>query len=56
MPPRAARIAGAVSIFAWALVVVMGRMIAYNWFDCDLQPQADLINWLAGCTVDARVQ
>ena len=25
-----------------------GRMIAYNWFDCDIQPQADLINWAAG--------
>ena len=56
VPPRAARIAGAVSIFAWALVVVMGRMIAYNWFDCDLQPQADLINWLDGGTVDVGAQ
>ena len=38
-PPRAARAAGAVSLAAWAAVVVTGRLIAYNWFDCDLQPQ-----------------
>ena len=56
VPPYAARVAGAVSIFSWALVVVAGRMIAYNWFDCDLQPQADFINWLAGCAVDDGVQ
>ena len=52
-PPRAARIAGAVSLTAWALVVVTGRLIAYNWFDCDLQPQPDWVNWLAGCAVGA---
>jgi hypothetical protein len=31
--PRAARLAGAFSLFLWAGVVVAGRMIAYNWFD-----------------------
>ena len=56
VPPRAARVAGVVSIFAWALVVVTGRMIAYNWFDCDLQPQPDFVNWLAGCVVEAGVE
>jgi hypothetical protein len=30
--PRAARVAGAVSIFLWALIVVTGRFVAYNWF------------------------
>ena len=48
-PPRAARVAGAVSLTAWALVVVTGRLIAYNWFDCDIQPQPGWVNWLAGC-------
>jgi hypothetical protein len=50
-PPLRARVAGAVSLFSWAGVIVMGRMIAYNWFDCDNQPQADFINWAAGCVV-----
>jgi hypothetical protein len=35
-PPRAARMAGAMSIFAWMFIVISGRLIAYNWFDCDI--------------------
>ncbi len=50
-PPRAARVAGAVSIVAWTLIVMSGRFIAYNWFDCDIQPQPAFVNWAAGCTV-----
>ena len=49
--PREARVAGAVSLLAWALIVVAGRMIAYNWFDCDIQPQPDVVNWAAGCVI-----
>ena len=52
VPPRAAKVAGVVSILAWAMVVVTGRMIAYNWFDCDLQPQPDWVNWLASCALE----
>ena len=33
IPPKAARIAGALSLLFWAGIVVAGRMIAYNWFD-----------------------
>lgn len=52
VPPRAARLAGAVSLGVWAAIVIAGRMIAYNWFDCDIQPQPALVNWAAGCPVD----
>jgi hypothetical protein len=31
--PRAAKIAGAASLTLWMLVVVVGRLIAYNWFE-----------------------
>jgi hypothetical protein len=48
-PPRAARVAGALSLALWVGVIVTGRMIAYNWFDCDRQPQADIINFLTSC-------
>ncbi len=48
-PPRAARIAGGISLVTWSMVVVAGRMIAYNWFDCSIQPQPDWVNWAAGC-------
>jgi uncharacterized membrane protein len=51
IPPKGARVAAVVSIVLWASIVVAGRMIAYNWFDCDIQPQSDFINWAAGCVV-----
>jgi hypothetical protein len=51
VPPRAARMAAVGSITLWFLIVVAGRMIAYNWVDCDIQPQPDFINWAAGCVV-----
>jgi hypothetical protein len=46
-PPRA-RFAGAASLLLWAVIVVSGRMIAYNWFDCDMRP-GPFITWAAGC-------
>jgi hypothetical protein len=49
VPPRGARVAGALSLLLWIGVVVSGRMIAYNWFDCDRQPQSELINFLTSC-------
>ena len=30
--PRAAKFAGGISIFLWAVIVVTGRFVAYNWF------------------------
>jgi hypothetical protein len=49
VPPRAARIAGALSLALWIGIVFSGRMIAYNWFDCDRQPQPAIINFLTSC-------
>ncbi len=48
-PPRAARVAGALSLALWAGIIISGRMIAYNWFDCDRQPQPAIINFLTSC-------
>jgi hypothetical protein len=48
-PPLRARFTGAVSMTAWATVIVMGRMIAYNWFDCDVEVQSEFIHWASGC-------
>src|SRR3954468_2409976 len=50
-PPRAARRAGLTSLILWTVIVVAGRMIAYNWFDCDKQPQPHAVNVFAGCVV-----
>ena len=54
MPPKGARVAAVVSLILWASIVVAGRMIAYNWFDCDIQPQPAVINWAAGCVVPPK--
>lgn len=54
VPPRPARVAGAASLICWAIIIVSGRLIAYNWFDCDVQPQPKVINWAAGCVVKGR--
>jgi len=49
IPPKAVRIAGATSLALWVAIVFCGRMIAYNWFDCDRQPQPAIINFLTSC-------
>jgi hypothetical protein len=49
--PWIARRAGLASLILWAGIIVFGRFIAYNWFDCDIQPQSDFVNWFAGCVV-----
>ena len=49
--PRGARFAGAASIILWACIIVAGRLIAYNWFDCDI-PQGTFIRTVAGCTTE----
>ena len=49
--PRRARLAGAASLVLWAGIIVFGRMIAYNWFDCD-KPQPAFVVWFAGCTTE----
>ena len=50
--PRAARRAGLASLILWGAIIVAGRMIAYNWFDCDRQPQRAIVNWAASCDVE----
>ena len=52
-PPLGARVSAGLSIALWSGVIVTGRMIAYNWFDCDRQPQPEWLNWAVGCVVDA---
>jgi hypothetical protein len=54
VPPKAARLAGALSLALWIGVVVSGRMIAYNWFDCDRQPQSDIVNFLTSCAPESE--
>jgi hypothetical protein len=48
VPPLGSRISAVVSLTVWLTVIVMGRFIAYNWFDCD-RPQTHFVAWYAGC-------
>lgn len=52
-PPRRARLAGIASLVLWAGVIITGRMIAYNWFDCD-KPQPGWVQVATGCSYDAQ--
>ena len=54
LPPRGARLAGGFSLVLWFCIIFAGRMIAYNWFDCDRQPQPGIVNWAAGCEVTSE--
>jgi hypothetical protein len=49
--PRRARITGGVSLALWAIMITLGRMIAYQayWFDCGRQPHSAIVNLLMGC-------
>ena len=48
VPPRRTRLAGGVSLSLWAAIVVCGRFIAYDWYDCG-ETNAPFIDWAAGC-------
>ncbi len=52
-PPSRARLAGIASLVLWAGVIITGRMIAYNWFDCD-KPQSRFVQLATGCSSDAQ--
>ncbi len=50
--PRSMKNSAITSLVLWSSVIISGRMIAYNWFDCDRQPQPRWINELTSCEVD----
>jgi hypothetical protein len=52
-PPSRAKLAGVASLILWALVIITGRMIAYNWFDCD-KPQPGWVQLATGCSVESQ--
>ncbi|MGQ9427320.1 hypothetical protein ACXYTJ_14220 [Gilvimarinus sp. F26214L] len=48
LPPKRIRIGAGLSLSLWILVIIMGRLMAYDWYDCDT-PQGAFINWAVGC-------
>lgn len=53
VPPKSVRVSAMVSLATWIVVIFAGRFIAYNWFDCDRQPQPPFVNWAAGCAMES---
>lgn len=49
--PRKSKISAAISLSAWACVIVFGRLIAYNWFDCE-NIESPVMSQLTGCPLD----
>ena len=47
-PPNNIRFAAAASLTLWAGVVITGRTIAYDWFDCHKELPT-FMYWAAGC-------
>lgn len=47
-PPNNIRYAAGASLTLWAGVVITGRTIAYDWFDCHKELPA-FMYWAAGC-------
>ncbi|MEM1396975.1 MAG: DUF6644 family protein [Pseudomonadota bacterium] len=48
-PPRAARISAGVSLTLWTVVIVAGRMIAYDWYDCRKLTPGGFLSTIADC-------
>ena len=53
VPPRRAKVGAAASLALWCGVVITGRFIAYDWFDCRQPSNTAFINWAAGCVAEA---
>ena len=48
VPPRRTRIGAGLSLVLWVGIVVCGRFIAYDWYDCGKFTNAALL-WATGC-------
>lgn len=49
--PKSLRVSVTVSLSLWSGVILTGRLIAYDWYDC-YRVQSEFIAWAAGCTAE----
>jgi uncharacterized membrane protein len=54
LAPQNIRSSALLSLLFWTLIVICGRLIAYDWYDCS-HGQSGLINVFAGC-IDGQTQ
>jgi len=52
-PPRAARLSAAGSLILWTLVILTGRFIPYNIYECG-KKQSDFVNWVEECKTSEK--
>jgi hypothetical protein len=52
-PPTAARVSAAGSLILWFMVILCGRFIPYNWYECG-KPQPAFINWVQECKTSEK--
>jgi hypothetical protein len=52
-PPAKAKLSAVLSIASWVLVIMCGRFIAYNWFECG-KPQPQWVNTVADCKISTK--
>jgi hypothetical protein len=47
-PPLRVKMSAVISMTSWILIIIFGRFIAYNWFECG-KPQPAFVNAFAEC-------
>ncbi|MBT3529620.1 MAG: hypothetical protein HOF74_05290 [Gammaproteobacteria bacterium] len=47
--PSAVRMGAILSLTFWSIIVIFGRFIAYDWFDCEYTDAGSLSQLLSGC-------
>jgi uncharacterized protein DUF6644 len=52
-PPTAARMSAGASLILWTLVIICGRFIPYNWYECG-KPQPAFVNWVQQCKTSEK--
>lgn len=50
-PPRGARAAAAVSLASWTAMIIAGRLIAYDWYNCEKLDPDTTLHALADCRI-----
>jgi uncharacterized membrane protein len=52
-PPAAARASAVISLASWALIIMLGRFIAYDWFECG-KPLPEWANVVQECAASEK--
>jgi hypothetical protein len=53
-PPFKVRLSGAISLTCWLLVIIFGRFIAYDWFNCEKAPPGGVAYFMEECDVKLK--